>query len=122
MSQLFRPQRYSVECDGATDAKQLVGAIALVLESTGEKLVIRQFTGLAGRGDEYGGKGDGEGGGGGEGEGEESRLLVLDTLDHAWKPHENQSVVEDFLSLLADLQHITLIVNSPFLSFCIHRY
>ncbi|KAJ7933459.1 hypothetical protein B0H13DRAFT_2306871 [Mycena leptocephala] len=36
-------------------------------------------------------------------------LVVLDALDRAWKPHENRSDVEDFLSLLADLPYLTLI-------------
>ncbi|KAJ7105826.1 hypothetical protein C8R44DRAFT_745484 [Mycena epipterygia] len=115
VSQLFGQQRYFVECDGATDAKQLVCAIALALglESTGKKPVIRQLTALGGGGETKTVEGEEKK----EGEGEEKEkekkpvLLVLDALDRAWKPHENRSAVEDFLSLLADLQHVTLIVT-----------
>ncbi|KAJ6535331.1 hypothetical protein DFH09DRAFT_115593 [Mycena vulgaris] len=93
MSQMFGPHRYFVECDGAGDAKQLVAAIALhlALESTGKKAVIRHLSALATE--------------------ETPVLVVLDALDRPWKPHENRSDVEDFLSLLADLQHVTLMVT-----------
>ncbi|KAJ7431626.1 hypothetical protein B0H11DRAFT_843818 [Mycena galericulata] len=93
ISALFGVRRYFVECDGANDGKQLVAAIALHLglESYGRKAVIRHLTALAT---------------------EETPVLVtLDALDRAWKPHENRSDVEDFLSLIADLQHVTLLVT-----------
>ncbi|KAJ7061104.1 hypothetical protein C8F01DRAFT_1138931 [Mycena amicta] len=38
-------------------------------------------------------------------------LLILDAIDRAWKPHINRNDVEDFLSLLADIQHLTLLVT-----------
>ncbi|KAF7344650.1 hypothetical protein MVEN_01625200 [Mycena venus] len=93
ISQMFGVHRYFIECDGARDPKQLVAAIAihLQLEGTGRKHVIRHLTETATE--------------------ETPMLLVLDALDRAWKPHENRSDVEDFLSLLADLQHLTLIVT-----------
>jgi Cdc6-like AAA superfamily ATPase len=96
ISQMFGQHRYFVECEGATDAKQLVAAIAqhLNLEGTSRKHVIRHLAGLAK-----------------EGEPAPPVLLVLDALDRAWKPHENRTDVEDFLSLLADLQHLTLMVR-----------
>ncbi|KAJ7819362.1 hypothetical protein B0H14DRAFT_2600689 [Mycena olivaceomarginata] len=93
ISQMFGVHRYFVECDGARDPKQLVAAIAihLQLEGTGRKHVIRHLTALATE--------------------ETPVLIVLDALDRAWKPYENRSDVEDFLSLLADLQHLTLIAT-----------
>ncbi|KAJ7311763.1 hypothetical protein DFH08DRAFT_450261 [Mycena albidolilacea] len=96
ISQMFGQHRYFVECEGATDVKQLVAAIAqhLNLEGTSRKHVIRHLGGLAK-----------------EGEAAPPVLLVLDALDRAWKPHENRNDVEDFLSLLADLQHLTLMVT-----------
>ncbi|KAJ7137206.1 hypothetical protein C8R44DRAFT_869265 [Mycena epipterygia] len=126
VSQLFGPQRYFIECEGATDAKQLVGAIALALglESTGRKPVVRQLTALGGGEETKTSEGETAKEGEEEKEKEKEKkpvLLVLDALDRAWKPHENRSAVEDFLSLLADLQHVTLIVSLPFLSFYSHR-
>ncbi|KAJ7113135.1 hypothetical protein C8R44DRAFT_882155 [Mycena epipterygia] len=96
ISTLFGQHRYVVECDGATDVKQLVGAIALQLGlgSTGKKPVIRHLSALAGEAEE-----------------KTPVLIVLDALDRAWKPRENRSTVEDFLALLADLQHVTLVVT-----------
>ncbi|KAF7308911.1 hypothetical protein MKEN_01091600 [Mycena kentingensis (nom. inval.)] len=38
-------------------------------------------------------------------------LLILDGLDRVWKPHVHRNDVEDFLSLLADIQHLTLLVT-----------
>ncbi|KAJ7453836.1 hypothetical protein FB451DRAFT_1408717 [Mycena latifolia] len=93
ISQMFGVHRYFVECEGAMDAKQLVATIALTLglESTGKKPVIRHLSATATE--------------------ETPVLLVLDALDRAWKPHENRSDVEDFLSLLADLHHVTIMVT-----------
>ncbi|KAJ7649290.1 hypothetical protein B0H17DRAFT_420287 [Mycena rosella] len=93
VSQIFGIHRYFVECDGATDAKQLVAAIALHLnlESTGKKPVIRHLSTIATE--------------------ETPVLLILDALDRAWKPHETRTDVEDFLSLLADLHHVTIMVT-----------
>nr|GAT48498.1 predicted protein [Mycena chlorophos] len=42
---------------------------------------------------------------------QEPILLVLDALDRVWKPHPNRNEVEDFLGLLADIQHLTLVVT-----------
>ncbi|KAJ7745160.1 hypothetical protein B0H14DRAFT_2542049 [Mycena olivaceomarginata] len=93
ISQMFGVHRYFVECDGARDFKHFVEAIAihLKLEGTSKKGVVRHLTALAME--------------------ETPVLLVLDGLDRAWEPHENRSDVEDFLSVLADLQHLTLIVT-----------
>ncbi|KAJ7745178.1 hypothetical protein B0H14DRAFT_3897545 [Mycena olivaceomarginata] len=84
ISQMFGVHRYFVECDGARDVKQFIEAIAIHLRLEGTSK-----------------------------KGETPVLLVLDGLDRAWKPHENRSDVEDFLSVLADLQHLTLIPLSP---------
>ncbi|KAF8148118.1 hypothetical protein K438DRAFT_1779717 [Mycena galopus ATCC 62051] len=91
VSQMFGVHRYFVDCEGARDAKQLVTMIAIHfgLEGHGRKHVIRHLTSIATEATPV--------------------LVVLDALDRAWKPHENRSDVEDFLSLLADLQHLTLI-------------
>ncbi|KAJ6549900.1 hypothetical protein B0H19DRAFT_1073806 [Mycena capillaripes] len=90
---VFGVHRYFVECEGAKDAKQLVAALArcLGIDSTSKKHVIRHLTTI--------------------GTEETPVLVVLDALDQAWKPYENCSDVEDFLSLLADLQHLALIVT-----------
>ncbi|KAJ7626172.1 hypothetical protein FB45DRAFT_75915 [Roridomyces roridus] len=109
---LFGVNRYWVDCGSAMDAKQLVAriAIALGLEKYGRKAVMRAFGGLGNHGIQ-------------EGEGKEGddadkpkvppapALLVLDALDAPWAPLANRSDVEDFLSLLADLSHLTLIVT-----------
>ncbi|KAJ7921780.1 hypothetical protein B0H13DRAFT_1866385 [Mycena leptocephala] len=91
VSQMFGIHRYFVECEGAKDPKQLVAALAthLGVESTSKKHVIRHLSTLATETTPV--------------------LVVLDALDRAWMPHENRSDVEDFLSLLADLQYLTLI-------------
>ncbi|KAJ6480454.1 hypothetical protein C8R45DRAFT_1101025 [Mycena sanguinolenta] len=91
--QMFGIHRYFVECEGTRDAKQLVAVIAfhLGLEGRGKKHVIRHFAALATETTPV--------------------LLVLDALDRAWKPHENRGDVEDFLSLLADLPYLTLMVT-----------
>ncbi|KAJ7104829.1 hypothetical protein C8R44DRAFT_807136 [Mycena epipterygia] len=38
-------------------------------------------------------------------------LLVLDGLEPSWKAHKNRSAVEYFLSLLSNVQHLSLIVT-----------
>ncbi|KAJ7173334.1 hypothetical protein C8R46DRAFT_113409 [Mycena filopes] len=93
LAETFKDHRYFVDCEGATDSKQLVAALAnhLGLESGGKKRVVRHLTALATEASPV--------------------LLVLDALDRAWKPHQNRNDVEDFLSLLADSQHLTLIVT-----------
>ncbi|KAF8179579.1 hypothetical protein K438DRAFT_1768940 [Mycena galopus ATCC 62051] len=117
-AQLFGPHRYFIECDAAHDAKQLVAVIAahLGLEGRGRKHVIRHLASLATTATTEEGKTEGEVEGKSETEGEKQKektrvLVVLDALDSAWKPHETRSDVEDFLSLLADLQHVTVIVT-----------
>jgi Cdc6-like AAA superfamily ATPase len=93
VSQMFGIHRYVVECEDAKDSKQLIAALAahLGVESTSKKHVIRHLSTLATETTPV--------------------LVVLDALDRAWKPHENRSDVEDFLSLLADLQYLTLIAS-----------
>ncbi|KAJ7766087.1 hypothetical protein B0H16DRAFT_385974 [Mycena metata] len=93
LAEMFKEHRYFIECEGTTDNKQLVAALAdtLDLEGTGKKRVIRHLTMIATE--------------------ETPVLIVLDALDCAWKPHKNRGDVEDFLSLLAGLQHLTLVVT-----------
>ncbi|KAJ7614971.1 hypothetical protein FB45DRAFT_1064584 [Roridomyces roridus] len=110
---LFGVNRYWVDCGSAMDAKQLVAriAIALGLEKYGRKAVMRAFGGLGSLGIQE----EGEVKEGDEGDKPKAppapALLVLDALDAPWAPLANRSDVEDFLSLLADLSHLTLIVT-----------
>ncbi|KAJ7731763.1 hypothetical protein B0H16DRAFT_1893242 [Mycena metata] len=93
LAEMFKDHRYFIECGGARDVQQLLAAIALQLglEGTGRKHVIRHLSTLATE--------------------QTPVLLVLDALDRAWKLHGNRNDVEDFLSLLADVQDLTLIVT-----------
>ncbi|KAJ7768129.1 hypothetical protein DFH07DRAFT_306853 [Mycena maculata] len=93
ISEMFGVHRYFVECEGATDVKQLCAAIAmsLGLESLGRKSVTRHLTAIATE--------------------ENPALLVLDALDRSWRPHETRNDVEDFVSLLADQQYVTIVVT-----------
>jgi predicted ATPase len=38
-------------------------------------------------------------------------LLILDNLETVWEPTECRSDIEEFLSLLADVQHLALVVG-----------
>ncbi|KAJ7464062.1 P-loop containing nucleoside triphosphate hydrolase protein, partial [Mycena latifolia] len=40
-----------------------------------------------------------------------SSLLILDNLETAWEPKESRGGVEEFLSLLADIKHLVLIIT-----------
>ncbi|KAJ7493511.1 hypothetical protein FB451DRAFT_1164407 [Mycena latifolia] len=40
-----------------------------------------------------------------------SSLLILDNLETPWEPKESRGGVEEFLSLLADIQHLALIIT-----------
>lgn len=42
-------------------------------------------------------------------------LLILDNLETPWEPPESRGGVEEFLSLLTDVPHLALLVNSDFL-------
>jgi hypothetical protein len=39
-------------------------------------------------------------------------LLILDNLETAWEPRESRGDVEEFLSLLTEVQHLTLMVSA----------
>jgi hypothetical protein len=39
------------------------------------------------------------------------RLLILDNMETAWEPTDSRRDIEEFLSLLADSQHVALIVG-----------
>ncbi|KAJ7807908.1 hypothetical protein B0H14DRAFT_2525517 [Mycena olivaceomarginata] len=93
ISQMFGVHRYFVECEGARDGRQLIAAIAahLNLEKSSRKHIIRHLSAISTETTPV--------------------LLVLDALDCAWKPYENRNDVEDTLSLLSDLMHLTLMVT-----------
>ena len=38
-------------------------------------------------------------------------LLMLDNVETAWEPAVSRSEIEEFLSLLTDIQHLALIVS-----------
>ncbi|KAF8200501.1 P-loop containing nucleoside triphosphate hydrolase protein, partial [Mycena galopus ATCC 62051] len=40
-----------------------------------------------------------------------SRLVVLDNIETAWEPLESRADIEEFLSLLTDVQHLALIIT-----------
>jgi Cdc6-like AAA superfamily ATPase len=50
-------------------------------------------------------------------------LLILDNLETLWEPAGSRSDIEDFLSLLADVDHLALMVgvDSLYAIFCSHH-
>ncbi|KAK7006215.1 AAA domain-containing protein [Favolaschia claudopus] len=85
------PARYFVSCDSAYTADALVATVASNLgvePSRGlAKAVVRQLSdGLP-------------------------CLMILDNLETSWEPVENRTAVEDFLSLLADISHLALLIT-----------
>ncbi|KAJ7263467.1 hypothetical protein C8J57DRAFT_437209 [Mycena rebaudengoi] len=93
---LFGQNRFFVDCTPAADGKQLISLIAnqlgIALESgPGRKPIIKHLTAIS--------------------TAETPVLIILDAIGEAWTPYENRNDVEDFLSLLADLEHVTLIVT-----------
>ncbi|KAK7044398.1 hypothetical protein R3P38DRAFT_2878571 [Favolaschia claudopus] len=130
VSALFGPQRYFVDCEGDSvakvrDLKTLVTVIAAQIgleeEQRGRKHVKRRLEALT-KAPVKEVKPEGT-----EGntivEGQEPAqaaeveaegtpvLLVLDALDRAWEPLQNRSDIEDFLSILADIKWLTLLVT-----------
>jgi hypothetical protein len=93
----FGENRFFVDCTTAGDGKQLISLLAAQLgleEPAGRKMIIKHLTATA--------------------TAEAPALVVLDAIGRAWKPFEYRNDVEDFLSLLADLEHVTLIVSGAF--------
>ncbi|KAJ7231796.1 hypothetical protein C8J57DRAFT_1480846 [Mycena rebaudengoi] len=90
----FAQNRFFVDCTAAGDRKQLISLMAAQLgleEPARQKTMFNHFTATA--------------------TAEAPALVVLDAIGRAWKPFEYRNDVEDFLSLLADLQHVTVIVT-----------
>ncbi|KAK7006205.1 AAA domain-containing protein [Favolaschia claudopus] len=85
------PARYFVSCDSAYTADALVATVASNLgvePSRGlAKAVVRRLS---------------------EGP---SCLMILDNFETSWEPVENRSSVEEFLSLLADIPHLALLIT-----------
>jgi len=88
----FGVHRFYVSCDSATCAKELGSVLTkhFGLDDNGKpiKSIVRHLAALA-----------------------TPMVLVLDGIDNCWRPHEKRGEVEDFLSLLADIQHLSLVVT-----------
>ncbi|KAK7039695.1 hypothetical protein R3P38DRAFT_2901466 [Favolaschia claudopus] len=130
VSALFGPQRYFVDCESDSvakvrDLKTLVTAIAAQIgleeEQRGRKHVKRRLealtkapvkevkpegtegnTSVEGQGPAQAAEAEAEG---------TPVLLVLDALDRAREPLQNRSDIEDFLSILADIKWLTLLIT-----------
>ncbi|KAJ7268351.1 hypothetical protein C8J57DRAFT_344406 [Mycena rebaudengoi] len=90
----FGENRFFVDCTAAGDEKQLISLMAAQLgleEPARRKVIFKHFTATA--------------------TAETPALVVLDAIGGAWKPFEHRNDVEDFLSRLADLDHVTIIVT-----------
>ncbi|KAJ7200066.1 P-loop containing nucleoside triphosphate hydrolase protein, partial [Mycena rebaudengoi] len=89
---LFGQNRFFVDCTPAADGKQLISLIANQLGIRPRRtMIIKHLVAIS--------------------TAETPVLIVLDAIDKAWTPYEYRSDVEDFLSLLADLEHVALIVT-----------
>jgi Cdc6-like AAA superfamily ATPase len=88
----YAARRFWIVCDPANSAKDLVGLMAthFDLEKHGklDKAVLAHLRSLAA-----------------------PTLLVLDNLETPWEPIDSRSGVEDFLSHLADIEHLSLLVG-----------
>ncbi|KAJ7459312.1 P-loop containing nucleoside triphosphate hydrolase protein, partial [Mycena latifolia] len=87
----YQHHRFFVSCDGASTAVQLAAFIGAHLGlKPGRDLtraVIRHFTSNS------------------------PSLLILDNLETIWEPRESRGEVEKFLTLLADIEHLALIIT-----------
>ncbi|KAK6996522.1 AAA domain-containing protein [Favolaschia claudopus] len=85
------PARYFVSCDSAYTVDALVATVASNLDikpSRGlAKAVVRRLS---------------------EGP---SCLMILDNFETSWEPVENRTPVEEFLSLLAEIPHLALLIT-----------
>ncbi|KAJ7289710.1 hypothetical protein C8J57DRAFT_1628817 [Mycena rebaudengoi] len=89
----FGQSRFFVDCTAAGDGKQLISLMAAQLgreEPARPKAIFKHLTAT-----------------------EAPALIVLDVIGRPWKPFEHRNDVEDFLSLLADLDHVTIIASAP---------
>ncbi|KAJ7459336.1 hypothetical protein FB451DRAFT_971786, partial [Mycena latifolia] len=101
ISARYQHHQFFVSCDGASTTVQLAAFIGAHLElKPGRDLtqaVIRHFTSNS------------------------PSLLILDNLETIWEPRESRAEVENFLALLADIEHLALILSNvrwthPFLA------
>jgi GTPase SAR1 family protein len=84
--------RFFVPCDSAASGNDLAALVALHLalkaEKNPTKSIIRFLSGTA------------------------PSLIILDNLETVWEPLESRGAVEEFLSLLTDIPHLSLIVSN----------
>ncbi|KAF7314916.1 NB-ARC domain-containing protein [Mycena indigotica] len=85
------PARYFVSCESATTLDNFVAAIATALgvslSGNSAKRIVKHLVGLG------------------------PCLLVLDNFESTWEPTSSRNQVEDFLSLLADISHVGLLLT-----------
>ena len=88
----FERHRFFISCDSAASATELTTRVAahfgIQTEGNLLKAVIRHFGGISA-----------------------PSLLVLDNLETSWELRETRSEVEDFISLLSDLEDLNIIVR-----------
>ncbi|KAJ7100519.1 hypothetical protein C8R44DRAFT_810033 [Mycena epipterygia] len=84
------PDRYFIPCDSAHSAADLVSLVATYfgLEGKRTKAIIKYLTRLPG-----------------------PILVVFDNLETCWEPLDSRSAVEEFLSQLADIKHLGLVLT-----------
>ncbi|KAJ7816397.1 P-loop containing nucleoside triphosphate hydrolase protein, partial [Mycena leptocephala] len=87
----YEQHRHFVVCDSATNQMELAALIGahLGLKPANDltHLVVHHFSG--GR----------------------KSLLILDNLETSWEPTESREKIEEFLSLLTDVEHLSLIIT-----------
>ncbi|KAJ7736010.1 hypothetical protein DFH07DRAFT_966971 [Mycena maculata] len=92
VDQIFHvfPDQYFIPCDSAHSVTDLVGLLTshFSIEGKPTKAVLKHLTRLAG-----------------------PVLLILDNTEMCWEPLHSRGEVEDFLSHLADIKHLGLIVT-----------
>jgi predicted ATPase len=88
----YEQRRFFVACDSASTKVELAAQIgAHLLLKPGRDLtqqVVRHFSSNP------------------------PSLLILDNMETVWEPVESRSSVEEFLSLLTDIEHLALIVSA----------
>jgi hypothetical protein len=89
---VYGERRFFVACDTASSKVELAGLLAAQVGIKGgrdlSRPVIRYFAGGP------------------------PALLVLDNLETLWDQRESRGEIEEFLSLLTDIQHLALIVGA----------
>lgn len=83
------PDRYFIPCDSAHSAADLVSLVAAYfgLEGQPTKAIMKHLTRLPG-----------------------PILVVFDNLETCWEPLGSRGAVEEFMSQLADIKHLGLMV------------